>query len=150
MNNETRDRLIADLLADGKSLSDIQKILKADHDLQLTYMDLRLISSELDVDWKKLEPEKPKDTMNVIDSNASDADDGGLPQSGTVVNVSKVVRPGAVVSGDVTFNSGARAEWYLDSLGRLGLNPTGSSEKPTEDDLQKFQLELQKALQGKF
>jgi len=48
----------------------------------------------------------------------------------------------------VTFASGAKAEWFLDPSGRLGLNPAKGSSKPTEDDLVAFQEELQAKLGG--
>ena len=133
MNNEERDQLIAKLLGEGNSLSDVQKILQDEHGMQVTYMDLRLISSELEVNWEKFDTENaPKE--KIIDPNAADSDSNLIADSDgegkTVVNVSKVVRPGAVMSGDVKFKSGATAEWTLDPLGRLGLNPTGNSEKP--------------------
>ena len=156
MDNNERDRLIASLLGEGKSLSEVQKILQDEYDMQITYMDLRLISSDLDVNWEKCDKNQPKPTDKVIDNDNPDntsLDDAGWGSNGdgkTVVNVSKVVRPGAVMSGDVKFKSGATAEWQLDPLGRLGLNPTANSAKPTEEDIQDFQIELQKALQGKF
>ena len=89
-----------------------------------------------------------KDQLGDDSSNDLSFDNNG--EGKTVVNVSKLVRPGAVMSGDVKFKSGARAEWSLDPIGRLSLNPAGSSGSPTEEDLQDFQIELQKSLQGKF
>jgi hypothetical protein len=157
MNDSERDQLIAELLGEGLSLSDVQKTLKEKHGLQITYMDLRLISSELEVDWEKIDPKAAKDSEKKDDATASgnNTSDSGLSdnvggKNGTVVNVNKVVRPGAVMSGDVKFRSGATADWHLDPLGRLGLNPTGTGDKPTEEDLQEFQMELQKSLQGKM
>ena len=156
MESNERDQLISRLLAEGHSLSDVQKILQDEYNIQLTYMDLRLISSELDVEWEEPEKEQANPINNVIDKDSMSGDEGAGASWGnngegkTVIEVSKVVRPGAVVSGDVKFKSGARAEWHLDPLGRLGLNPTGGSDKPSEDDLKDFQIELQKALQGKF
>ncbi len=152
MEISERDELIAKLISEGNSLSDIQKILKNEHDIQLTYMDLRMISSDLEVNWDKIDASRVKPQDKIVDPNKAE-DKGELGNegaSGTVVTVSKIVRPGAVMSGDVRFKSGATAEWQLDQSGRLGLNPTGDSEKPTEEDIQDFQTELQKALQGKM
>ena len=113
-------------------------------------MELRLISSDLEVNWEKVDSANAKPKSKIIDPNASSEDNANGGVGGkTVVTVSKVVRPGAVMSGDVRFKSGATAEWQLDQLGRLGLNPTGNSEKPTEADIQEFQMELQTQLQGK-
>jgi hypothetical protein len=163
MDTNERDIIIAQLLSEGKSLSDVQKILKDDYQIQLTYMELRMISTELEVNWKKFDDAKSKESKKdrIIDKNKLPADDDemandiaglGNGSSGkTRVTVSKIVRPGSVMSGDVTFKSGASAEWFLDAMGRLGLAPKGNSTaKPTDDDLREFQMELQTVLQGKF
>ncbi len=143
MDTKERDALIAKLLSQGMSLSDVQKHLEVEHAIKLTYMDLRLISADLNVDWSRQETAKP-----IPDLSEIPADDP--PPSATQVNVSKVVRPGALFSGDVTFKSGARGEWALDRYGRLALNQAEGAAKPTEDDLQDFQVELQKVLQSKM
>ena len=57
-------------------------------------------------------------------------------------------RPGAAVSGTVKFGSGASGEWYLDQFGRLGFIPDEGSGKPDQQDIQEFQVEVQKALGG--
>ena len=55
---------------------------------------------------------------------------------------SGLVRPGALASGTVSFGSGAKAEWIVDQMGRLGLeNVVG---EPTEEDFAEFQQELRK------
>ncbi|MDD4538223.1 MAG: hypothetical protein PHT80_04355 [Lentisphaeria bacterium] len=67
----------------------------------------------------------------------------------TKVDVSPVVRPGAMFSGDVEFASGAKGEWTLDQSGRLGFQLGEGSAKPTPRDMQLFQMELQRVLQNK-
>jgi hypothetical protein len=62
------------------------------------------------------------------------------------VEISKLVKPGAVAHGSVKFPSGASGDWILDQTGRLGLE--NSKGKPTPEDLQAFQEELQKAFRG--
>ncbi len=147
MDANERDQLIARLLSEGNSLSEVQKLLETEHDLRITYMELRLIAAGLEVNWEKLDADK-------VRKQKVPADDLLQPETptspATIVNVSKVVRPGAVFSGDATFKSGAKAEWWVDTTGRLGLNPAQSSEKPTEEDLEEFQLELQEQLRGKI
>ena len=142
MNTDERDRLIAEKLDEGVSLSDIQKLLANEHDLNITYLDLRLIAADLDVDWQKQDAKraKPKPAVDTDLSNTQVSD------SGTSITVNKVVRPGASMSGDVEFASGAKAEWFVDAMGRLGLNPAPGSSKPTESDLQEFQLEARQVV----
>ena len=53
-----------------------------------------------------------------------------------------------MLHGDVTFKSGKTADWFVDSMGRLGLNPTGGSAEPDEEDVAEFQVKLQEAIQG--
>jgi hypothetical protein len=142
MGTDESKKIIAKLLADGISLSDIQGILAKDHDIRMTFLELRLIASELEnVDWGKFNKEEPvdDDKAKTKDSTPSQEISGR-----TVVEISKLVRPGAVASGTVSFGSGAKAEWILDQMGRLGLDK--AEGKPTEQDLKEFQEELQKAL----
>jgi len=60
--------------------------------------------------------------------------------------VDQVARPGALVSGQVSFTDGNSAEWYLDQFGRLGLAPKQTGYKPSQQDLMAFQTELQSEL----
>ena len=144
METTERDQLIGRLLQEGNTLSDVQKVLEEEYDVKLPYMELRLISSDLEVNWSAFDPPKPKPL-------AEEPDVLDAPGTGkTTVTGSKSQRPGAVASGDVTFASGATAEWHFDAMGRLSLNPTGGGENPTEEDVQDFQAELQTVMQGKM
>jgi hypothetical protein len=146
MDIEERNQFIAACLNEGMSLSDVQKRL-VEKGVNLTYFDLRLLAADLTVNWTKLDPKvsaKPKPTGP--EATVLDATPAGTGK--TEVTVSRLVRPGAAMSGDVTFASGAKAEWFLDQSGRLGLNPAKGSSKPTEDDLVAFQEELQAKLGG--
>jgi len=146
MDIEERNQFIAACLNEGKSLSDVQKLL-VEKGVNLTYFDLRLLAADLTVNWTKLDPKvsvKPKPAGP--EATVLDATPAGTGK--TEVTVSRLVRPGAAMSGDVTFASGAKAEWFLDPSGRLGLNPAKGSSKPTEDDLVAFQEELQAKLGG--
>jgi hypothetical protein len=57
--------------------------------------------------------------------------------------VDQITKPGAIVSGKVTFSDGQIAEWYLDQTGRLGVVPKQPGYKPSAPDVQEFQLALQ-------
>jgi hypothetical protein len=56
--------------------------------------------------------------------------------------VDQIARPGAVVSGKVTFSDGNRAEWYFDQTGRLALATQQQGYRPPAADLQEFQTAL--------
>ena len=141
-------------LAAGVSLSDIQNHINAEFKTSLTYMDVRILASTLDVDWQALDPNAKKAAEPEENDNPA-PEEPAAPQepdaveadeaSDTVVEVSKLARPGMMLSGSVKFASGSTAEWYVDNMGRLGLeNLVG--EKPTQEDIEKFQIELDKAV----
>jgi hypothetical protein len=149
MTDQERDQLIAKKLGEGMSLSDLQKLLAHEYNLPMTYLALRLLAADLPVKWKQQDPPRKTEPAKATVLDDLDADDDdGLPHGRTVVTVSKLVRPGAAMSGEVTFASGAKAEWFLDATGRLGLNPTANSARPTPDDVREFQVELQRKLSG--
>ena len=145
MNTDERNRLIAEKLGEGLSLADVQRLLRDEHGITMTYLELRLVVADLEVDWQKQD-----DAVSAAKVEAEAVPDlaAAEPSSGTSITVSKVVRPGASMSGDVEFASGAKAEWFVDAMGRLGLNPTSGSERPTEEDIREFQVELQRKLTG--
>lgn len=166
MDMEINKTLIKESLESGNSLSDVQKELAEEHNVRLTYLELRMIAAELDIDWEKLEKkaeveESPEDIPEAVDEEqideeseveeevaavSSDEDAEAVSSGNTKVSVNKLIRPGAAISGDVEFSSGAKGEWYVDNLGRLGFNPAEGSSNPTPEDIQEFQVELQKAL----
>ena len=122
----------------GASLSDIQKRLKEEFQISLTYLDTRLLADDLKLRLK--EPERPIEAppLPTPDKPASAA-------SGKVsVTIDQITRPGAMVSGRTTFSDGQTAEWYLDQTGRLGLNPSTPGYRPSQQDVMDFQVELEK------
>lgn len=152
---------MAQALAEGKSLSDIQTLVNNEFSLNMTYMDIRIIASTLDVDWQKVSPAPQKaepappasDTEAAAEEESAPADAAGeeemppLPQpSGkTQIDFSKLARPGMMVSGSVTFANGSTAEWFLDNMGRLGLENL-NGDQPSQEDVQDFQITLQHEL----
>ena len=157
-------RLMAEKLQSGESLSEIQKLVNEKFSLHLTYMEIRILASELDsIDWKALDPraqaeaaKRAKEEAEKKAAEAADADglagadapgteapqQGAAPTGKTVVELSKIARPGMMLSGTVKFASGSTAEWYVDQLGRLGLENL-NGEKPTQEDIEAFQIELE-------
>jgi hypothetical protein len=59
------------------------------------------------------------------------------------VTVDQITRPGSIISGKVTFSDAQTAEWYLDQAGRLAVIPQQQGYKPSEPDVQDFQIALQ-------
>lgn len=157
---------IAKELENGTSLSDIQNMVNEKFSQRMTYMDIRILASSLDVDWRSLDPaaknsaaeEKaaedtpadpaeenaPAETENSEEAVPA-ADEAKDSAGDTVVEITPLARPGMMFSGTVKFASGSTAEWYVDNMGRLGVeNLVG--DKPDQNDIEKFQIELDKAL----
>lgn len=157
MTDDALKRFIAEKVGEGISLSHIQDLLK-EKNVKITFMELRLLASEIEEDlWKdqeaKAEPEPAKENKDeTLEKTAPSASpeaespaDGKL-RGTTTVEVSPIVRPGAVMSGSVKFGSGVTADWFLDQSGRLGLEK--ASGQPDQQDVQEFQQELQRKLGG--
>ena len=164
MTKDEIKALIAARVSEGVSLSRIQDELtgKGAH---MTYMELRMLASEIEsADWSKLdkaEPKKetppPEEPLPIDDEANAEEDDLDLPRDNadagaepasdkvrgkTVVELSKLMKPGTIANGTVKFGSGVTADWFLDQTGRLGLSKT--TGKPDETDIMEFQEELQK------
>ncbi len=147
---------IAQELEKGTTLSDIQNMVNEKFSQKMTYMDIRIMASTLDVDWRSLDPNaKAKAETPVEEENSAEApveENSDIPAEeensapgDTVVDVNPIARPGMMFSGTVKFVSGSTADWYVDNMGRLGVeNLVG--EKPGKEDIEKFQIELDKVL----
>lgn len=161
---------IAQKVPEGYSLSKIQDMLK-EQGVHITFMELRLLASEIEEQvWKQTEKEDapqpaeepaadmlpPEETMDAdagpdedaapVPPAAPQTDAPAAPRGKTVVELSKIARPGAAASGTVTFGSGVTAEWIIDQMGRLGLDK--ASGQPDQQDIREFQMELQKLFAG--
>ena len=151
MNLDDKQRQqVAAWIADGLKLSEIQNRIASEFRLRVTYMEVRLLVDDLKLTPKDPEPPKPAPasvlaaTPTVPASPlAPDAPATATPAGGISVTVDQLARPGAMVSGKVTFSDAQKADWYLDQTGRLGLVPAQQGYKPSAADVQQFQLALQ-------
>ena len=152
LDEAQRQRVTAWIL-EGAKLSEIQSRLAAEFGLRLTYMDVRLLVDDLKLTPK--DPEPPKGVAQIGAAPAAGAPPPPAdkktspppPAAGSVsVTVDQLTRPGAIVSGKVTFSDGQQADWYLDQTGRLGVVPRQQGYKPSAADVQQFQVALQNEL----
>ena len=149
MDDKQLRKVVKKELNQGKSLSEVQRLLAEEHDLNMTYFDLRMLASELKVNWDKQEDKK-----TVTEAASSGSLLGEQPQEeagaagSTQVTVDKVTRPDALMSGTVKFQSGASGKWFIDHSQQLGLAPDPGSDKPSQEDIVEFQKELQKVMRG--
>jgi len=140
MTTDERKVIVRDLLAQGRTLSQIQDYLRKEKGDSITYMDLRLLLSEMP-DTKLPEKELPKVVLPP-EPPAAPAAAGKLS-----ISMDQMPAPGSMLSGYARFSSGAKAHWFLDETGRLGMEPELGTGKPTQADMQEFSTELRRMLQ---
>ena len=159
MTNEERKSIVGELLAKGQTLSQIQDYLHKEKDDPITYMDLRLLLSEMP-NAKLPEKEGRKTVLSTSGAPAgteakiapkNSAVPAAAKESGAggrlSISIDQTPLPGSMLSGYARFSSGARAHWFLDDMGRLGIDPELGTGKPTQTDMQEFSSELRRLLQ---
>lgn len=148
--NEAQQKTVTEWLANGAKLSEVQTRLAAELGVRLTYMEVRLLVDDLKVRIKDPEPPKPAPAPAGAATSApplAPAPDAEAATPASVsVSVDQIARPGALVSGKVTFSDGMKADWYLDQTGRLGLIPQQQGYKPAPTDIQQFQMALEREM----
>ncbi|MGA2016412.1 MAG: hypothetical protein ABSH26_05615 [Opitutaceae bacterium] len=169
-------KTVSEWVASGDTLYAVQKKLSDQMKIQMTYMDVRFLVDDLNLQLKDPEPkadasdvsrgapaaerkgflEKAKEKLGLSAGAApGPAEDdeeleGPAPTSGVRVTVDKVnLNPNAMASGTVTFGDGVTGKWMVDHQGRpalLELSKPGYRPSPAE--AQAFMQELSLALQG--
>lgn len=165
---------VAQWVRDGASLSDVQKRIREEFQLSMTYMDVRFLVDDLDLtlidpapkadasDVSKTPPPKApapekkslidraKEKLGLAEDEAEAVED--LPAVGGVhLEVDNVTLiPGALASGTVVFSDGVRGKWIVDNYGRPGFTEISQEGyRPSPEDAQDFMRELSAALQKK-
>ena len=144
-------------LAKGTGLSQLQTMVNEKFQTHLTYMEIRIIASELQVDWNATDPKaiaaakekaKKEEEARLAEEEARLAAENGETAEAPgkcTVTVNKVNPPGIMASGTVTFSSGSTADWYVDQTGRPGIGNL-KGPQPTHQEAEEFMVELQKVL----
>jgi hypothetical protein len=147
--DEGQRKRVSEWINQGLKLSDIQARIASELGIKLTYMDVRLLVDDLKLTPK--DPDLSKVVSATLDTSSSGTpkpsaagktpptEAGGAQTGGVSVQIDQIARPGAVVSGKVTFTDGNAAEWYFDQMGRLGLVPQTPGYRPPATDLREFQ-----------
>ncbi len=156
---EEQRGLIQKMADEGSDLGEIQKRIADELKITVTYLETRMLISDLGIVFPEEEKDDakgqeavlldsgtPEDLSQEDLSPAPDLDPAGsVPGTGTVsVTLSELAPPGMIANGTVTFSDGEKAEWYLDQMGRLGLDPTKPDYHPSESDIVAFQKELKR------
>lgn len=152
----------------GDSLHVIQKKLSEQFKVSLTYMDVRFLVDDLNLELQDAKPkadasdvskappppaQEKKGFLDKTKEKLGIGQDEGEPEDapGAVrVSVDKVnLNPNALATGSVTFPDGVTAKWMVDHQGRPGLVEVSKpGYRPTQADAQAFMQELALALQN--
>ena len=154
---EAQKQSVRQWAQDGCGLSEIQKRMASEFGMSPTYMDVRFLVIELGLEIK----ERPGKATVAAELKAApdtgEAPDGGGPLqdrpapagAGVTVDVDRVMKPGSLVSGTVTFSDGVAGTWMLDQFGRLAISTSRPGYKPNPQDVQAFQAELRSLLEAR-
>lgn len=147
--DDAQKQRVGKWLEEGLKLSEVQSKINSEFGLSMTYMEVRFLLDDLGVKPKDKPPEPTPEPQGAPPppppGELQPAPSAGGP-GGVQVGVDQVTRPGALVSGKVTFSDGKQADWYLDQMGRLGVIPKEEGYKPSQDDIAQFQTTLQNEL----
>ncbi len=123
--------------AEGASIADLQRRLKDEYDIGITYMDARFLVLDLGIEIvPPAEDEEPK-------KKEEEPVAGEPVPTGTVkATIDSIAMPGAMVSGKVSFSDGETAVWMIDQQGRPALDPDAPGYRPSEADVMEFQKQL--------
>lgn len=136
-------------VAEGATLSQIQERLSSQFEVSMTYMDVRFLVDDLNLALiEKEEPKKPEEAAaEAAPAEAAAAPAATAQGAGVVtVEVDTIAQPHAMVSGNVTFSDGEKADWYIDHQGRPGMAARTIGYRPTPQDITDFQVKLDAAL----
>jgi hypothetical protein len=148
--DDAQRKKVSEWIAQGCKLSEIQNRLGSELGIHLTYMDVRLLVDDLKLTPKDVERSQPGAPGLQPGGGAAPAPAASpgkktaapAPTGSVSLSVDQIARPGAVVSGKVTFSDGNSGQWYFDQAGRLGLLPEQTGYRPSAADLQQFQTAL--------
>lgn len=149
--SEDQKNTLRQWAAEGASIADLQKRMKEEMEIGITYMDARFLVLDLGIEIIEEKPEEPaaaEESADVPPDAAVGASPGDpaapSPLAGGAVQVSKdsIAVPGSIVSGQVVFSDGERASWMIDEYGRPGLDPSTPGYRPTPEDIEEFQKQL--------
>jgi hypothetical protein len=156
--DEAQRKRVAEWIGQGLKLSEIQSQLASELGLRLTYMEVRFLVDDLKLTPKDPEPTKPVESPLTAPAAAATPDPrkpspAAPPPAPSeavggkvAVTLDQLARPGALVSGKVTFSDGNTAAWQLDQTGRVGLIPQTPGYHPPAADVQEFQMALETEL----
>lgn len=149
MLTDSQKRQVAAWIGEGLSLAQVQTKIEEEFGVAMTYMDVRFLVDDLDLELKDEAPaaeEKP--AADAVPAQAEAVAGNGVPAEtpasggGVTLTSDAVQMPGVLAGGDVVFSDGVRGKWFLDQTGRPGLEGFPENYRPTPDDMADFQRKL--------
>lgn len=156
--DEGQRQKVAEWIEQGAKLSEIQSRIGKEFGISMTYMDVRFLIDDLKLKPKDPAPAPtpviaapPTPTGSPAPAKAPAAAPPPAANEGLIggkvsVSVDHVARPGAIVSGRVTFSDGKGGAWLIDQMGRPGLIADEQGYRPSQADVAEFQTQLQDEL----
>jgi hypothetical protein len=144
---DSQKETVTDWITQGKSLAEVQRLLREEFSISMTYMDVRFLVDDLQITPKDQTDETKEKSETVIEEPEVVEDGIG----GSVnVEVDAVTPPGALMSGSVTFSDGETLGWQLLSSGQLGLIPGDNPDyRPSSEDMEDFRVQMDDILRKK-
>ena len=144
---DSQKEAVSDWITQGKSLAEVQRLLREEFSISMTYMDVRFLVDDLHVAPKDQTDEDEETSEKAIEEPEVVEDGIG---NGVSVEVDAVTPPGALMSGSVTFSDGVSLGWQLLSNGQLGLIPDDNPDyRPSPEDMQNFRVQMDGILRKK-
>lgn len=173
--DESQKNAVAQWVNDGATLSEVQTKIAEAFGIKMTYMDVRFLVDDLDLELREKTEPQPKESASAAPENSS----AGTPYPGQVaqgenpyayadedevpagtpaadaaaedvgkvsVTVDPVQQAGVIVGGGIRFSDGVRGRWLIDSTGRLGLDGLPQGYRPSQQDIAEVQVLLSQEL----
>ncbi len=145
--NEQQLESVRGWAAQGIDLNGIQKKLREECGVHLTYMEVRFLLLDHGIEIATEPEPTPKEekpefntAQDSLDSDSLDSDAEGSAGGRVQVTLDDLQLPGTLLSGKAVFPGGASGSWLIDQLGRFGWSELKGHPSPQE--MQDFQQEL--------
>jgi len=149
MLTDSQKQQVAAWVGEGLSLAQIQTKIDGEFGVSMTYMDVRFLVDDLNLELCDAPSEKkPEATTGTPDEKGAGKAPADVPASealqagGVSLSVDPVQLSGEIASGDVVFSDGARGKWFIDQTGRAGLDGFPKDYRPPAGDVPEFQKKL--------
>lgn len=143
---DSQKEAVSSWIAKGKSLADVQRLLREEFSISMTYMDVRFLIDDLNISMK--EEEKDEEEAGDEDGTSEKVVEPEVVEEGVghgvSVEVDAVTPPGALMSGSATFSDGVTLGWQLLANGQLGLTPGDDNPgyRPSVEDMEDFRIQM--------